>query len=257
MLENIDLKNILFLDTETVPAYSSYNDLPETYKKLWDRKTENLIRSESLEKAWEVKKGKFIRLPECSPEKLYKRAGIYSEFGKIICISVGRIFKTEKGRELNLKSFSGDDEKQLLSDFAELLNKKFNTEANYLCSHNGKEFDFPYISRRMLINDIKLPKILDIHGLKPWEIHHLDTMELWKFGDYKGYTSLELLATIFNITNPKKDMDGSNVADVYWKEKNLNRIVSYCQRDVITIAQIFLKLKGEPLINADAVKIVE
>jgi len=235
MLKNINIENILFLDIETAPEYPSYDDLPEIFKKLWDKKAMRIKKEEND-----------------TPDFLYERAGIYSEFGKIICISVGIM----KDGEIRIKSFFGDDEKLLLSDFSKMLSTKFNSKTNLLCAHNGKEFDFPYIARRMLIHNIRLPEMLDIAGKKPWEISHLDTMELWKFGDYKNYTSLELLAAIFNIPTPKDDIDGSMVGEVYWKEKDLPRIVKYCQKDVLTIAQLFLKYKGKPLIADDKVVIV-
>jgi len=235
MLKNISIENILFLDIETAPEYPSYDDLPEIFKKLWDKKAMRIKKEEND-----------------TPDFLYERAGIYSEFGKIICISVGIM----KDGEIRIKSFFGDDEKLLLSDFSKMLSTKFNSKTHLLCAHNGKEFDFPYIARRMLIHDVRLPEMLDIAGKKPWEISHLDTMELWKFGDYKNYTSLELLAAIFNIPTPKDDIDGSMVGEVYWKEKDLPRIVKYCQKDVLTIAQLFLKYKGKPLIADDKVVIV-
>ncbi len=236
MLKNISIENILFLDIETAPEYPSYDDLPEIFKKLWDKKAMRIKKEEND-----------------TPDFLYERAGIYSEFGKVICISVGIM----KDGEIRIKSFFGDDEKLLLSDFSKMLSTKFNSKTHLLCAHNGKEFDFPYIARRMLIHDVRLPEMLDIAGKKPWEISHLDTMELWKFGDYKNYTSLELLAAIFNIPTPKDDIDGSMVGEVYWKEKDLPRIVKYCQKDVLTIAQLFLKYKGKPLIADDKVVIVE
>ncbi len=226
MLDNIKITNVLFLDVETAPLVYKYKDLPEKMKPLWDSK----FRYQQTE----------------TPESLYKKAGIYAEFAKIICISVG-YFHDETFR---LKSFSGNDEKIILEEFSALLNKHFNRKEHQLCAHNGKEFDFPFLCRRMLINGLKLPKTLNISGKKPWEINHLDTMELWKFGDYKNYTSLNLLAGIFNIPTPKDDIDGSDVARVYWEEKNLNRIVTYCQKDVLTIAQLLLRFMGQPLIDS-------
>lgn len=229
MLEHIKLDNILFIDIETVPVVYNYSDLNDDYKKLWESRCRNN--------------------PNETPETLYKKAGIYSEFAKIICISTGFFHK----KEFRIKSFSGDNETLILSDFAELLNNHFNKRDHLLCAHNGKEFDFPFIARRMLINNIKLPKLLNISGKKPWEVAHLDTLELWKFGDYKNYTSLNLLAAIFNIPTPKDDIDGSDVARVYWHEKNLNRIVEYCRKDVLTVAQLLLRFKGEELIAPEDV----
>ncbi len=229
MLNDLRLENVLFLDIETVPASSEFNDLTDEEKKLWEKKAEILRRND----------------PETTADELYSRAGIYSEFGKIICISCG----FANGKEFRIKSFYGDDESILLEEFAHMLNKHYDTDRYLLCGHNGKEFDFPYISRRMLINGIKLPNILNMAGKKPWEIRHLDTLELWKFGDFKHFTSLELFASVFKIPTPKDDIDGSMVGYVYWKENDLQRIVTYCQKDVLTVAQLLRRYLGLPLIN--------
>lgn len=240
MLEKIDIENVLFLDIETVPAFPEYSRLSERMQKLWNKKADRLTAfNNSAEES-------------ATPEQLYARAGIYAEFGRIICISVGAFLKGE----LRIKSFSGHDEKALLTEFAGLLNKRYNRPEHLLCAHNGKEFDFPYMARRMLVLGIPIPRILDLSGKKPWEVNHLDTMELWKFGDYKNFTSLDLLAAIFNIPTPKDDIDGSQVADVYYKEEDLPRIVHYCTKDVLTVAQIFRRYRGEALIEEDKVVIV-
>jgi uncharacterized protein YprB with RNaseH-like and TPR domain len=231
MLESINLANILFLDIETVPQHPHFDDAPKAIRDLWEKKSRFLIKDQAE-----------------TPDSIYRQAGIYAEFGKVICISCG-YFSDDK--KLRIKSFAGDDEKKLLEDFAGMLAKFFNRNNRQLCAHNGKEFDFPFMARRMIVNGIKLPAVLDTSGKKPWEVNHLDTMELWKFGDYKSFTSLLLLATILGISTPKDDIDGSMVWDVYWNEKNLPRIVTYCQKDVLTIAQIFLRFKGEKLL-ADA-----
>ncbi len=232
MFNQVNYRNILFLDIETVPAYAEYKDMPESLQKLWDHKAERLKKSEHE-----------------TSDQIYSKAGIYAEFGKIICISVAFF----NNQELRIKSFYGEDEKIILEEFSELLNKHFNSRKHLLCAHNGKEFDYPYISRRMLINGLKLPGILKLAGKKPWQIPHLDTMELWKFGDYKHYTSLELLAEIFNIPNPKNDIRGSDISNVFWKEKDLERIVHYCEKDVVTIAQLFLKYQGEEILKDDQI----
>ncbi len=226
MLANIAISNILFLDIETVPQYASYSEVPDNFRKLWDHKAGKIKQNETD-----------------TPESLYQRAGIYAEFGKIICISVGMISEAS----FKIKSFAGEDEKLLLSEFSAFLSKDYFRANRMLCAHNGKEFDYPYIARRLLVNGIKLPHLLDISGKKPWEVQHLDTMELWRFGDFKSYTSLELLAYIFQIPTPKDDIKGSDVSHVYWQEKNLDRIVRYCEKDVITIARLFLAYRGEPL----------
>jgi len=236
MIKDFNIENILFLDIETIPAFSSYKKMPEHFMKLWDKKTESLKKE-----------------AEDTPEILYPRAGIYAEFGRIICISVGYF----RSKEFRIKSFYGDDEYQLLNQFTKLLTSHYNSQGKLLCGHNGKEFDFPYIARRILINGLTLPYILDVAGKKPWEVQFLDTMELWKFGDYKHYTSLELLSAIFDIPTPKDDIKGSDVHKVYWEDHDLERIRIYCQKDVLTSARLFLKYQQQPTIEDDQVIYVE
>jgi hypothetical protein len=234
MLDNILIHHILFIDIETVPSYPTYYEMPDAYKKLWDSKAERISQH-----------------TDDTSDRLYERAGIYAEFGKVICISAGFY----KNQEFRIKSFYGDDEKQVLEEFAHLLDQHFNREEHRLCAHNGKEFDFPYLSRRMVVNSIRLPALLDLSGKKPWEVKHLDTMELWKFGDHKNYTSLDLLTTILGIPTPKDDIRGADIAGVYWNDHDLQRIVTYCQKDVTAIAQIFLRFQGKPPISPDQVVI--
>ncbi len=228
-LKKIDLRNILFLDIETVPMAATYSEMPERFRKLWDKKAQYLVKEDD------------------TPESIFNRAGIYAEFGKIICISVGFVSEQNNKRELRIKSFAGDDERQLLIEFSEMVKNYFNKPDSLLCGHNGKEFDFPYIARRMLVHNIPIPEVLNMAGKKPWEIRHLDTMELWKFGDYKHFTSLDLLAAIFDIPSPKDDINGSEVAGVYYVEKNLDRIVEYCEKDVKTLVNVFLRYRGEDI----------
>jgi DNA polymerase elongation subunit (family B) len=231
MLNQIKTENILFLDIETVPQHENFDLVDEKFKEFWD------------------KKSSYFREEEQTAADVYQRAGIYAEFGKIICISVGIVVSKSGSRAFRLKSFFGDNEEELLKEFALMLQNYSKTNKNIqLCAHNGKEFDFPYIARRMLVHGIQLPDILDVGGKKPWEVQFLDTMELWKFGDYKHYTSLNLLTHLFNIPTPKDDIDGSMVAEVYYKEKNIERIVKYCEKDVVAVAQLFSKYKGEELI---------
>lgn len=237
MLENIPLDKILFLDIETVPAAPDYHSLPPQMQVLWN------------------KKAKLIGKPDELPEEVYEKAGIYAEFGKIVCISVGLFRSKEKTMEFRVKSFYGNDEKEILNSFFSLLQKHFNTPNHFLCAHNGKEFDFPYLCRRFVVNRMPIPPELQLSGKKPWEVNHLDTLELWKFGDFKSYTSLNLLAHALDIPTPKDDIDGSQVWEVYWKEKNIDRITTYCQKDVITVAQIFLRLQNEPLIKKENIEI--
>jgi uncharacterized protein YprB with RNaseH-like and TPR domain len=233
------INNILFLDIETVPQYAHYTELPEAWKSLWDLKAGYLVRNKEVE----------------TVETIYPRAGIYAEFGKVICISCGFIQGGGEQKKMTLKSFAGDNEPLILHEFAEMLKKWSLYEQRYLCGHNGKEFDFPYLCRRMIINKIPIPPILNASGKKPWEVSHLDTMELWKFGDFKNYTSLNLLSHALDIPTSKDDIDGSMVWEVYWKDRNLDRIITYCQKDVITVAQIFLRMTGESLINAENIEI--
>jgi DNA polymerase elongation subunit (family B) len=236
MLNDLKLDNVLFLDIETVPAVASFDKLDDKFKKLWEKKAEQLSRNH----------------PDMTADQLYERAGIYSEFGKIVCVSCGFF----SGAQFRIKSFYGDDEKIMLGEFADLLNNYFNADYQLLCAHNGKEFDFPYLARRMLINGIQLPDILNMAGKKPWEVRHLDTMELWKFGDYKHYTSMELLTAVFDIPTPKDDIDGSMVAHTYWVENDLERIVSYCEKDVIALAQLLRRYQGMPLIREADIEII-
>jgi uncharacterized protein YprB with RNaseH-like and TPR domain len=238
MLDNIKLQNILFLDVETVPFAASFSDLPSAFQELWAEKTQ-----------WQ-------RKDDCSSEEYYgRKAGIMAEFAKIICVSVGYIFEQGGENHFRLKSYYGDDEKKLLQELANLLTDKFNASHHYLCAHNGKEFDYPFLCRRMLIRGISLPKILDLSTKKPWEVRHLDTMELWKFGDYKHYASIKLLAALFDIPTPKDDIDGSQVSRIYWQEKDLERIKNYCQKDTLTVAHILLKYMGKELILADNIEV--
>ena len=175
------------------------------------------------------------------------RAGILAEFGKIVCISVGFVNDSPTGKQIRMKSFYHDDEETLLKNFKDLLENS--DKFQILCGHNAKEFDFPYICRRMLIHGIRLPDVLDIAGKKPWEISHLDTMELWKFGDFKAYTSLALLCHVFNIPTPKDDISGADVARVYYEENDLERIKVYCEKDVVALIQLFLKMRGDALVD--------
>jgi DNA polymerase elongation subunit (family B) len=234
MLQKITLNKILFLDIETVPQFPNFSVLDDKTKQLYSQKTKFLQKDNTI-----------------TPDELYERAGIYAEFGKIICISVGYIHEGNLGEQIRLKSFSNEEEEILLKEFVKLLEE--NQQFSILCGHNAKEFDFPYICRRLLIHGITLPTVLDIAGKKPWEISHLDTMELWKFGDYKAYTSLALLCHIFQIPTPKDDISGEDVARVYYEEKNLERIKVYCEKDVVALIQLLRKMMGKSLIKEDKI----
>jgi len=239
MLQKINLQNVLFLDIETVPEESDFSKLSEIKKELFTNKTDYLRKGD-----------------EIPPNEFYNRAGIWAEFGKIICISVGFFTKENERQKLRITSFFGD-EKELLQDFKNLLNLHFNKVQHLLCAHNGKEFDFPYIARRMIIHGIDLPEKLNLFGKKPWEIPHLDTMELWKFGDYKHFSSLQLLTTILGIPSPKDDIDGSMVAEIYYKDKDLERIVKYCEKDTLAVAQLLLRYQNKPIMSQKDIVFVE
>ena len=232
MLQKLNLEDILFLDIETVPEVAEYAQLDDYKKELWEQKSQ------------------YQRKDEYTAEEFYERAGIWAEFGKIICISVGYFTIKDGARNFRVTTFQGSEVK-LLKDFKKLLNEHFSRPKNLLCAHNGKEFDFPYIARRLIINGISLPYKLDLFGKKPWEVPHLDTMELWKFGDFKHYTSLKLMAHVLGIPSPKEDIDGSMVRQVYYEENDLDRIIKYCEQDVITVAQIILRLRNEELLNME------
>lgn len=237
MPKNPDYGNLLFLDIETVGQFPDYESGDESYRSFWDQKWSVLNRNQDEGDG-------------------YERAGIYAEFGKIVCISVGYVHSKNSEDHIRIKSYASDNEKELLEDFAELLRRNYSSYDARLCAHNGKEFDFPYIARRMLINGVKLPLVLDIAGKKPWETPHLDTMEMWKFGDWKSYTSLNLLTHVFGIPSPKGDIDGSMVSTVYWKEKDLERITNYCQKDVVALIQVFRKMHYEELIPESHVDLI-
>ncbi|MDG1917682.1 MAG: 3'-5' exonuclease [Flavobacteriales bacterium] len=238
MLENISIHKILFLDVETVPVAPTFSELSEEFQSLWADKTR-----------WQLSEGQ-------TPDEFYGlKAGVMAEFAKVICVSVGYIYEKNNTSFFRIKSFYGDDEQLLLNELKTLLDDKFATLSHYLCAHNGKEFDYPFLCRRMIVNGVTLPKILEIAGKKPWEVRHLDTMELWKFGDYKHYTSIKLLSALFGIPTPKDDIDGSQVAKVYWQEKDLERIRVYCQKDTLTVAQILLKYMGKPILTEEQIEV--
>ncbi|MBN4070980.1 3'-5' exonuclease [Crocinitomix catalasitica] len=237
-LQKVNLDKVLFLDIETVPIAYTFAELDDSQAKLYLDKNKYIQERDGL-----------------TNDEIYQKAGIFAEFGKIVCISCGFVQQKSGDKSIRIKSFANDDEIVLLKEFADLLNNHYLPPASILCGHNAKEFDFPYIARRMLINGIDLPDTLDIAGKKPWEISHLDTMELWKFGDFKHYTSLSLLCHVFDIPTPKDDISGADVARVYYEEKNLNRIMEYCQKDVIALIQLFLRFRNEDLVTEENINI--
>lgn len=234
MLEKIRLENILFIDIETVPEQPDYSLLDDELKELYTQKTA------------------YQRKDDVSAEAFYERAGIWAEFGKIVCISAGFFTFRNDIRHFRVTSFFGEEEK-ILRDFSNLLNNHFGQPQHILCGHNAKEFDIPFIARRMIINRVPLPGKLNLFGKKPWEVPHIDTMELWKFGDYKSFTSLKLLTKILGIPSPKDDIDGSQVGHIYHVEKDIDRIVIYCEKDVVATAQILLRFRREALLVDDEV----
>ncbi len=234
MLKRIKLDSILFLDIETVPLNSDFNQLGETEKSLWEQKT------------------KYQRKEDFTPEEFYDRAGIWAEFGKIICISVGYFVFKGDIRNFRVTTFHGE-EVDLLNEFKTLLETHYNKPQHLLCAHNGKEFDFPFIARRMIINRIDIPFKLNLFGKKPWEVAHLDTLELWKFGDYKTYTSLKLMTHVLGVPSPKDDIEGSEVCKVYYQDNDIDRIIRYCEKDTIAVAQIILRLRNEEILVDDEI----
>lgn len=234
MLDKIHIQNILFLDIETVPEVHKFSELEETTKMLYADKTA------------------YQRKEDVSVEEFYQRAGIWAEFGKIVCISVGYFVIKNDIRQFRTTSFFGDEIK-ILKEFSNLLVNHFNSPQIVLCGHNIKEFDLPFIGRRMIIHGLEIPNKLNSIGKKPWEIPHLDTMELWKFGDYKHFTSLKLLTHILGVPSPKDDIDGSQVAEIFYVENDIDRIIIYCEKDVLAVAQVLLKLKRLPILTNDEV----
>lgn len=231
MLNQVKVEDLLFIDIETVSGESTFEEMSPKLQDLWE------------------KKSNYFRKEDESAADVYGRAGIYAEFGKIVCISTGVITHKDGARKFVAKSYYGNDERLLLEEFGSMLDRFCSRPNKNLCAHNGKEFDFPYIARRMLINGVVLPSALDIAGKKPWEVQFIDTMELWKFGDYKHFTSLALLCEVFKIPTPKDDIDGSMVGEVYWQDNDLERIAIYCEKDILATAQLFLRYQGEDLIS--------
>ncbi len=232
------LFNILFLDIETVPIFSSFEELGQAEKILFEKKTE------------------YRRKELITAAEFYDNAGIWAEFGKIICISVGFFSENLGELKFSLTSFYSDNEAHILGQFKKLLDEKFNLNRHLLCAHNGKEFDFPYLARRMIIQGIPLPDILNLFGKKPWEVKHLDTMDMWKFGDYKHFTSLDLLTNVLGIPSPKCDISGSQVAKVYYQDQDLKRIVKYCEQDVLAVAQVYLRFMNMALLSKEQVETI-
>lgn len=225
---------ILFIDIETVPQQPNFQSLTEKEKEFWNYKA------------------KFISSEEQTAEDIYPRAGIYAEFGKVIVISLGWFSGEGESARLRLKTLANADEKELLKELIEILIKVDNT-STVLCGHNIKEFDVPFICRRILINGLKLPDMLDVSSKKPWQTPYLDTLEMWKFGDRKHYAKLDLLAYIFELPTSKDDIDGSMVYQIYYEENDLPRIAEYCEKDVVLTCQLYLKMNAQPILENEQI----
>ncbi len=240
-MQHIRTENLLFIDIETVSEKATYQNLTENWQELWTEKTQRILPSENT-----------------AAEFYEQRAGVMAEFAKVICISIGYFRYEGEVMQLRIKSFYADEEKKLLQDFIATLNQ-MEIQNNKWCfaGHNIKEFDIPFLCRRLLINGMPIPEYIDFQNMKPWETNSIDTFQYWRFGDYKNYTSLKLLAAALGIASPKDEIDGSQVGTVYWKENNLQRIVTYCQKDIITTANILLRFKNMPLIEHDNVVFVK
>ena len=231
-------RNLLFIDIETVSNFADFEQLDSRMQKLWIHKASFLKNDPSISDA----------------EMYFKRAGIYAEFGKIVAIGMGFFNWEDDVRTLKVKTIASTNELELLAEFKQVVEKKYRPQDLRLCAHNGKEFDYPYLCRRMLVNNIEIPQSLNLQNRKPWEIPHLDTLEMWKFGDKKHYTSLELMAAIFGIPSSKSDISGEDVNSVFHLENDLERIQNYCTEDIIVLAQLYLKLQSEPLIDEELIK---
>ena len=246
MLDKAEIADVLFLDIECVSGKKVYDQLDDNFKALWAIKARQVLRTSE-------------EIDEDTLAATYEdKAGIFAEFGKIVCISVGIVHRDKEDQllKLRLKSFASENEAELLHDFSQLIFEYYNNPSKkYICGHNIKEFDIPYICRRMLVNQLPFPNTLNIAGKKPWETHHLlDTMEYWKFGDRKNYTSLKLLAALLGFPSPKDDIDGGEVGKVYWEEKNLDRIALYCEKDVLATVQLFLRYRRMPILESEQIQ---
>lgn len=236
-MQQIAIENLFFLDIETVSCARDFNLLTDEWKELWNEKI-----AKSLP-------------PDTTTEEYYpKRAAIFAEFGKVICISTGYLKKEKEGWKLRLKSFYSADEKEVLDSFIKMINQFNSNNSKWIFTgHNIKEFDIPFLSRRMLVNNLPIPASMDFQNMKPWDTPVLDTLHLWRFGDYKHYTSLKLLAATLGVPSPKDDIDGSKVGEVFWEENNLERIAVYCQKDVATVVNVLLRFKGLPILQEEQI----
>ena len=241
MIARMPLENFLVVDIETVSAQPTYDSLNDEWQHLWEEKVLRTVPEDVT-----------------AAEYYQQRAGVMAEFAKVVCISLG-YFKREKGDyQFRIKSITGHDEKELLQQFITTVNQLEAVNSHWsFTGHNIKEFDIPFLCRRLLINGLPIPPYLDFQNMKPWETNMVDTFQYWRFGDYKNFTSLKLLAASLNVPSPKDDIDGSMVGQVYWQEGNMERIAVYCQKDIVTVANIILRFKHLPLLKEEQVVIAK
>lgn len=242
ILDSLALEDLVFFDIETAPLTATLAELPEELQAVWALKEGHKAPEDQDAESW-----------------WHERSGLYAEFGRVVCISLGFFTRSKEGRQFRVKSMADPNEDLVLQDFAQMLEKHFpSLQRHRLCGHNIKGFDIPYLCRRMIINGIPLPAQLDVAGLKPWEIPHVDTQELWGFGDRRHMASLRLLAASLGIPSPKDDIDGSQVGRVFWEDNDLDRIATYCAKDVVTTGRVLLRLKEGPkgVLAEDAVQLV-
>lgn len=247
ILQNIRLEDFIFFDIETAPLTENLAELPEELQKLWIEKEGKAMARESEQSGEPV-----------DPQHWYfNKAGLMAEYGRVVCIAVGFFHRGNDGLTFRVKTIGYPDEELVLEDFANLLDARFADLGRFrLCGHNIKNFDVPFLARRMLVNGVKLPAMLDTAGLKPWEMPYMDTMELWRFGDFRHYSSLKLLTAMFGIPTPKDDISGSDVGRVFWQDADLDRICEYCAKDVVAVGRLIQRWKGEKFVDDDQVKIV-
>jgi DNA polymerase elongation subunit (family B) len=240
-MQKISLENLFLLDIETVSSKENFHLLEVEWKDLWVEKIKRNLH------------------PDMTAEDLYiQKAAILAEFARVVCISYAYLKKENEDWEIRIKSIYGHDEKELLMEFSQTILKLPSKKKQWIFTgHNIKEFDIPFLCRRMLANQLSIPQQMDFQNQKPWDTPILDTLQLWRFGDYKNYTSLKLLAAVLGVPSPKDDIDGSQVGNVYWKENDLERIARYCEKDVLTLGNIMLRFHGLPLLKENQIMLVK
>lgn len=239
MLNTKPINKILFIDIETVPQVETFEKMTPVAQKLFKERFKTDLKNLEVD-------GKVS--PEALEELYNIKASLHVEWAKIVCLSVGAINTADEVYKIKTKSLTGATDFEILTQMMELApikDYKGKAEDFAFCAHNGKVFDFPFITKRMILNRMEIPKFLQIYNMKPWEITHLiDTKEMWKFGVFDNNSSLSLLAHVFGTPSSKDDMDGSMVKDCYYKEKNVAKIAEYCEKDVLALAHVYLKMNG-------------